>query len=157
MTVVGKLAEGRLEDNTEDVIEGHDDTDEKGNKREAACSGNCALSLSLGKFADPRNCICKRCAEICDKFTLRKNLVDFCCAGLDCTNEVAFSCCCNFNSNVTCCCCRNCVCCACTNLYAVDFPDIIIDKIAEEEEALCVGLLQEQLLYLLLSSFLYLP
>ena len=61
MGVVGELAEGRLEDDAEDVVKRHDNTDEQRDKRYAARSGGDILTVCRGELGQFR----ERLVELC--------------------------------------------------------------------------------------------
>ena len=79
MTSVGNLAEGRLEDNAENIVKGHNDTDEKRNKGKARCRRTDIFSLSLHKFKQDREFLNKLCAPACDKLRLAEDLIEQSC------------------------------------------------------------------------------
>lgn len=61
MGVIGKLAEGRLEDDAENIIKRHDDTDEQRDKRYAACGGCNILAVCRGELGESRECGVELC------------------------------------------------------------------------------------------------
>ena len=61
MGVIGKLTEGRLEDDAENIIKRHDDTDEQRDKRYAACGGCNILAVCRGELGESR----ERGVELC--------------------------------------------------------------------------------------------